>query len=325
MPENADRANDRPVVESALSLPIDLCTWERWGADDTAGALNYITPQVMKESIGTVSVGRSVSLSWDIDPHMPDEEDPPARQMLRTGESVGHRPQPEGADASRLDFASERIAMSFHGYTITHIDALSHCFWDGLMYGGRRADEVTAADGATIHDVRSTQDGITTRGVLIDAAGFYGRRWLDPGETVSADDIRRIEDAHGFRIQQGDAVFLRTGFGRRRREHGPSCFDDGYPGWDVSCLPLFAEREVSLIGSDTANDALPNPYAGVGMPMPIHAISIVAMGLRLIDNCDLEPLSETSRELGRSTFLLSVPALRLVGSTGSPVNPVAVF
>ena len=61
------------------------------------------------------------------------------------------------------------------------------------------------------------------------------------------------------------------------------------------------------------------------MRAPVHQIGIVAMGLWLIDNCDLEALAETCDRLGRYEFLFSMGPLRITGGTGSPVNPIAVF
>jgi kynurenine formamidase len=49
------------------------------------------------------------------------------------------------------------------------------------------------------------------------------------------------------------------------------------------------------------------------------------MGLWLIDNCDLEALSETCDRLGRTEFLFTLAPLRWVGATGSPANPLATF
>jgi kynurenine formamidase len=57
----------------------------------------------------------------------------------------------------------------------------------------------------------------------------------------------------------------------------------------------------------------------------VHVVGIVAMGLWLIDNLDLEQASETARRLGRWEFLFITAPLKLAGGTGSPVNPLAVF
>ena len=43
--------------------------------------------------------------------------------------------------------ASEFIGMVFHGYTITHVDAPSHYFWDGRLYNGRSCNAVTSREG----------------------------------------------------------------------------------------------------------------------------------------------------------------------------------
>ena len=57
------------------------------------------------------------------------------------------------------------------------------------------------------------------------------------------------------------------------------------------------------------------------MRSPLHLVGIVALGLWLIDNCDLEALARACTERGRWAFHLSVAPLRLVGVTGSPGQP----
>jgi hypothetical protein len=71
------------------------------------------------------------------------------------------------------------------------------------------------------------------------------------------------------------------------------------------------ERDVALIGADTAQDVHPCGYPS--FRSPVHAIGIVAMGLWLLDPAI------------RAEFMLQVNPLRLTGVTGSPVNPIALF
>jgi hypothetical protein len=59
--------------------------------------------------------------------------------------------------------------------------------------------------------------------------------------------------------------------------------------------------------------------------MPVHAVSLVAMGLWLVDNCDLEVCATTAAELGQWDFHLAVAPVRFAGTSGSPVNPIATF
>jgi hypothetical protein len=61
------------------------------------------------------------------------------------------------------------------------------------------------------------------------------------------------------------------------------------------------------------------------VPMPVHYVGIIAMGLWLIDISDLVELADTCERLQRSTFIFVLTSLRLPGGTGSPVNPLAIL
>ena len=97
----------------------------------------------------------------------------------------------------------------------------------------------------------------------------------------------------------------------------------GRAGWHVACAPWLAAREVAVIGADTAQDVAPSGYPD--LRSPLHLVGIVAMGLWLIDNCDLEALAVACARRDRWAFHLTVAPLRLTGVTGSPVNPLATF
>ena len=68
---------------------------------------------------------------------------------------------------------------------------------------------------------------------------------------------------------------------------------------------------------------MPSRIAGVAQP--IHQLMLVALGIPIFDNCDLEALSAVCKELGRWEFQFIISPLRVVGGSGSPVNPLAVF
>jgi len=54
-------------------------------------------------------------------------------------------------------------------------------------------------------------------------------------------------------------------------------------------------------------------------------LTIVAMGVDLFDNQDLEALAETAAELNRWEFMLVAAPLAVEGGTGSPINALAIF
>ena len=68
-------------------------------------------------------------------------------------------------------------------------------------------------------------------------------------------------------------------------------------------------------------DFQPNGY---DLGWSVHG-SIFAYGIGLLDNALLQPLSEVCAEEDRYEFMLTVNPLRVVGGTGSPVNPIALF
>jgi len=91
----------------------------------------------------------------------------------------------------------------------------------------------------------------------------------------------------------------------------------------VACCPWLRERGVAMVGSDTHNDIAPLPYPSLGNSF--HVVSLVALGLWLIDNANLEEVARAAAERTRWEFLLTIAPLRLKNVTGSPVNPIAMF
>jgi kynurenine formamidase len=264
-----------------------------------------------------------VSCAWDIDT-APRPDAPfgvPTRHMIATGEGLAD-PERVGGPVEGGGTA-EHLGLVFHGYAVTHLDGLCHMHWQGRMYNDVPAAAVTAGQGATRLAVTAIPEGIVTRGVLLDVAGASGGRWLDPGQGVGPAELEAAESAQRVTVGPGDVVLLRTGYGARVCERGPDAVGTvGRAGWHAASLPWLHEREVAAIGADTAQDVIPSGYS---MRNPVHLVGIVAMGLWLIDNCDLEPLADACRRLGRSEFLFTLAPLRVAGGTGSPVNPLATF
>jgi hypothetical protein len=78
-----------------------------------------------------------------------------------------------------------------------------------------------------------------------------------------------------------------------------------------------------VLGCDGISDVLPSGIDGVGLP--IHLCAIVAMGLHLIDNAQLEDVARACAQRRRYEFLLTLAPLRLERGTGCPINPIALF
>src|SRR5207245_5567230 len=115
--------------------------------------------------------------------------------------------------------------------------------------------------------------------------------------------------AAGVRVEPGDFLLVRTGNARRRALHGPLDPPNSHPGLHALCLPWLKERGVAMLGCDCPNDVSPSGYPKIGLP--IHTIGIPALGLWLIDNCNLEGLTETCARYGRWAFHAMVAPLKL--------------
>ena len=310
----------RPTQDDLLHWFDTLSNWGRWGPDDQRGTLNLITPEVTRRATGLVQEGATVSCAraWsyeaapDVDPRRV-----PQHYMIASGE--GYRPG-EGPDRQvAVDF----IGVAFHGRTVTHIDSLSHFFWDGRMYNGASSRLVRTAEGATSHAVANAHGGILTRGILVDAAWLRGVEVIEPGDGVGLNDLEAARDRCGIQPQPGDVLLLRTGQLGRRDRVGPLPANAGSSGPLPELLPVLRERDVAVLGSDTGNDVQPTGYER--FTNPVHQVGIVALGLWILDNAWLDDLAEACRARNRWEFLMCILPLRIPDATGSPVNPVAVF
>ncbi|KAB2653391.1 MAG: cyclase family protein [Verrucomicrobia bacterium] len=311
-PVLARDATPAPQMASRLDFErgmVELSNWGRWGTNDQLGALNLVTPAKRRQAVALVRDGTSVSLARDVEKQRAaDNGSPFVHSMERTG-------------TNNTGFAaSDNFMVSYHGMVHTHVDSLCHMFHGGRMYNGYSQAEVTGS-GARKLGVANLKEGILTRGILMDIPVLKGVPYLEPGTAIYPEDLDAWERRAGIRVGPGDVVIVRTGRWARRAAKGP--WGDKWAGLHGSCARWLKERDVAVVGSDAASDVLPSGIADV--PMPIHQLCIVAMGVWILDSCDLEAVSAAAKERGRWEFLLTVAPLAVPGATGSPVNPIATF
>lgn len=305
------------------SVMSKLSNWDRWGGDDEAGTLNLITPDKRAAAARLVSRGCAVSLAHPITPETSDVHGPPQRLMLSM--SAGPPADPP-TTTPPFAVAAEYLGIAYHGLTVTHLDAPAHFAFDGSIYNGRPASSVEPDLGATASSVAVAEAGITTRGVLLDVPAALGVPFLEPGHRVTPAELAACEGRQGVTAAEGDAVLLRTGIAVRTRGYDIATLrTEAKAGWSHESLAWLHERGVAVIGCDGPTDAVPSGTQDQGVPLPVHAVGLVAMGLWLLDNCALEQVAAACREFSAWEFLLCVAPLRVAGGTGSPVNPLAIF
>jgi kynurenine formamidase len=293
----------------------ELSNWGRWGGADEKGTLNLITPAKRKEAAALVADGVAVSLARDAG----------TEKAIDNPQPYQHTMNNVGAAAS-----SDRFTISFHGLFHTHLDALGHHFMDGKLYNGFARDEwVTMEGGAKKGSIHNVKSGVFTRGILFDIPRLKGVPYLEPGTPIYVEDLEAWEKMAGVRVSAGDAIFIRTGRWARRAKLGPWEIGKLDAGLDASVIPWIRQRDVALVGSESALDVIPIPSTHqITNPddyRPVHNFVLVALGMNVFDNCTLEELAEAAAARRRWAFLLTAAPLPIVNGTGSPINPVAIF
>lgn len=295
--------------EEVVGLFDELSNWGRWGPHDEMGTLNLVTASQRRAAALEVREGESVSIARDL----------ATSQAGGVCPVVRHRMHYYGSDAIT---AGDDVAMDIHGMATTHLDALGHEFFKGQAYNGRRRDEIVSHDGLKFGDVWTLRHGVFTRAVLLDIPGALGVEWLEPGHSISEEELDMALRIASENLAVGDAVLVHSGLDRWRDSGSSGASSDTRAGLGADCLRWLFRKQVSVYGGDCI-ERLPSPYPSV--PYPLHQIGIGAMGLVLLDSVRLDGLVDVARAKQRYSFALSLAPLRLRGGTGSPVNPVCLY
>jgi kynurenine formamidase len=285
-----------------------LSNWGRFGERDQLGTLNLITAEKRAAAARGVRTGRTVSCARPLPTQSSPENPNPVQHHM-----IGTCTEGWGGDY---------FAIAPHGFATSHIDALCHIFHEGKLYNGYPIEKVTA-HGAMELGIHELKDGVVSRGVLLDVPAARGVAYLEAGEPIFPDDLEAAERQAGLRVESGDILLVRTGRWALRDAKGPWDPRVSAAGLDASCLPWLHARGVAALGCDGVSDVVPSRVEGQNLP--IHTVAIVAMGLHLIDNLDLESLAKACADEKRWEFLLTLAPLVLFRGTASPLNPIALF
>jgi kynurenine formamidase len=307
-------SNHNATRQDFDQLMKQLSNWGRWGQSDQMGAMNLITPTKRKQALGGVKEGFSVSMARNAEMEAASDNPRPIVHQMSLG-SGGSIP------TTGIGSASDSISISYHGFVHTHMDAFCHRLYNGEMYNGMPASAITEK-GCSMGSVFSFKDGIMTRGVLIDIPRLKGVDYLEPGTRIYPEDLDAwVKQAH-LKIEPGDAVLIRTGRWALRDSKGP--YDTSQlAGLYITCAKWLHEHDAAILGSDAAEDVHPSGIDGI--PEPVHALVLVALGMPIFDNLDLEAVSKEAAKRNRWDFLVTAAPTAVPGETGSVLNPIATF
>jgi hypothetical protein len=192
------------------SLPLDKNgppgnAWGLYGPKDELGALNLLTPGIVKQAAQEIQLGERVSLDWYLNlPTYPSFNRPGFKWRL-------HSKAPRSVNDDFIDINTQSSSQW---------DGLRHYGYQKakLFYGGRSQAEIEKSDVIGI-DRWVQAGGITTRGVILDYPRYLEKKGLESvnalqAKSISAEVLRDMLRETGVETREGDMLLLRTGFTR---------------------------------------------------------------------------------------------------------------
>lgn len=336
------------VAALAGNNPVDEKWWpSEFGADDEAGATNYITAEKRMEAAALVKTGRVATLGMPYHARTPVFPGRMYSLTIPSGGGPTHNLAWTG-EGYRQTFMDELVTSQI-GQVGTQFDALSHPMiqingkdgWqDGdYSYNGRRLQDVGTPYGITKNGTEKV-GSFFTRAILIDMVALTGGN-LPIGYPISMDDYNAALAAQGIDdAGQGDVVLFRTGWndlwrGNMEKDQGQAIadnaeFNSGGPGISPEVCDHLATRKIAMLGADNwgiepydfgSKGDWPTPFADVPAWAYCHMNLSARRGIYLFENLDLKQVGEDKAY----EFLFSWAPVKLVGATGAPGNPIAAY
>jgi kynurenine formamidase len=216
-----------------------------------------------------------------------------------------HTPHGEG-------HAYSGTAISMYTHVGTHICSLNHLGRDDGRFWNGWAD--TTHLGSRAWRVGGNYPPIIARGFLLDVARAKGVDCLPESYAITSSDLI---DAGAEALGHGDVALVRTG--RMSRWPDQDAFMSSPPGLGMEAARWLARAtETMTVGVDAGGEVLP-PEAP-GSFLPVHSYLLADEGMPIIENLWLEDLARSGV---KEVAFLAFP-LKLLGSTGVPVRPVAL-
>jgi kynurenine formamidase len=315
-----------------------VSNWGRWGKDDEIGTLNFIDANKVLQAASMVRQGKIISMGANFDAQGPQGRMAPFRgnpvhlMTVDGGDATSYADQVRGwghASAEMIGSVFDIGPMRFNDDYImmplqaaTQWDALSHVYYDELLYNGFPASAVTS-QGATRCGIEKVDArGIVSRGVLLDVARHRGTPFADPSTAILPAELDEVARAEGVNVEAGDVVVVRTGwygsFNQTPRNH-----DVAAAGLHWTCAEWLHDRLAAAVAAD--NPGVEHGEMAVETVfLPMHCLCLRDMGLMFGELWDLEAIGSDCETDHVYEFQLIAPPLRVTGGVGTPLNPIAL-
>jgi len=302
-----------PVLVLALEAPATAEDWfpSRYGAEDTLGAINELSPQKVLEATQLVKLGKTYALGVETGRQTPAYGTRTfSLYAVASGDGSG------GSLGTNKGTFNDDWMLTWLGVG-TQIDGLGHFGIDHVYYNGNRIQDFFEAGGLKKFGTHELPP-IVTKGVVLDIAGLHDAPFLMEGTPIGQRDIEEAAKRQNVTFSAGDVVILNTGW-QQFASKDPERFLAGMPGLSADGAKYLASRRVVAVGADTWGlDVLPaeNPEEA----FPAHQILLAKNGVYILENIRTEEL--VADQAWEFLFVLGQP--RFVGAVQMVINPIAI-
>lgn len=302
------------VLGATASFAQD-CAPSKWGADDTIGSANLVTPERTLEAAKLIKQGKSMPLGITIGPDTPAF--PPRSlnlQVVQPNQQGGQKLSSFGYEGNYND----DILQTWIGIG-SQLDGLGHLGEGGHYYNCLDEKEISAITGLTklgTHDVPP----LVGRAVIIDMAKYLGKEVMEAGEHFGSTEIKAAAEAQGVTMGEGDIILFHTGWTEGMLESDPMLWGSAEPGLTNEGAVYLASLNPMAVGADTWGlDAI--PAAEGDKVFYGHVTLLKDNGIYILETMNVGPLLRD----GVNEFMFVLGQPRIKGTVQAMVNPVALY
>lgn len=301
--------------------------WGRWGSHDSIGRANLLDAKNVLAASRLIQTGERFSLAIPMgspggDPCLPGRD--PERHTM-TQAAADYEDGRIVPLAGGMQYADDRIEVACHG--TTHMDSLGHAFAGNTIWNGVHAD--SDDHGLLSSDIAAlAHKGIVGRAVLVDLPRHRGVENLPMHTQIGISEIEEALVRQRVALMPADTLILRTGIFGSFYENGPADYYSDFvePGliYEPRTVDFFKEHDIAGLGSDTiCNEQAHNE--SMDAFFPLHVLLQRNLGVIFHEALWLDDWAEYCHEVQRYEGFYVAAPLRIVGGSGSPMNPIVIM
>ncbi len=291
------------------------CEPSKWGAEDTIGSANHLSPERTLEAAKLIKQGKSMPLGITIDAQTPAFAPRSlSLQVVQPNQQGGAKLEAFGYPGNYND----DILYTWIGIG-SQLDGLGHLGEDGLYYNCLDEKEISAITGLTKLGTHGVPP-MVARAVIVDMAKHFGTEVMEAGQGFGSEDIKAAMEAQNVTVNPGDIVMFHTGWTEGMFTQDPTAWVSGEPGLTNEGAEYVASLDPMAVGADTWGlEAVP-AVEGDGTFYG-HVILLKQNGIYILETMNTGPILDD----GVNEFMFVLGQARIRGTVQAMINPVALY